>query len=83
MSATHPLRHWRNKTGEFAEREGEAKNQDAFAGMVGVVPSQISQIETGERRPSLALAVKIAELTGIPVSDLAAFGKPKMEVAAE
>ena len=79
MSATHPLRDWRNKTGEFADREGAPMNQDAFAKEVGVVPSQISQIETGERRPSLALAVKIAELTGIAISELAAF--QKMEAA--
>jgi DNA-binding XRE family transcriptional regulator len=81
MSTTHPLRDWRNKTGEFADREGVAMNQNAFAELVGVVPSQVSQIETGERRPSLALAVRISELTGIPVSGLAAFEKPKMEAA--
>lgn len=55
--------------------------QEAFANDVGVVSSQISQIETGERRPSLWLAAKIVEITGIPVGELASFEKPKMEAA--
>jgi transcriptional regulator with XRE-family HTH domain len=77
MSTTHPhpLRDWRNKAGAFAERDGEPINQEKFAEQVGVVASQISQIESGDRRPSLVLAVRISEKTGIPVSDLAAYAK--------
>lgn len=82
MAHPHPLRDWRNKVGVFAERDGATLNQEKFAEKVGVVPSQISQIESGDRRPSLVLAVKISEITGIPISDLAAYTKPKSEDAA-
>ena len=73
MSASHPVREWRNKSGAFAEREGDTVSQEALASLAGVVPSHLSQIETGSRRPSLTLAAKLSEVTGIPISEIAAF----------
>ncbi|SDQ98835.1 Helix-turn-helix domain-containing protein [Rhizobiales bacterium GAS113] len=65
MSDVHPLRQWRADTGaKIAE----------LARQAGVVPSHISQIETGRREPSLALASKLSGLTKIPLDK---FVRPK------
>jgi transcriptional regulator with XRE-family HTH domain len=72
MSKSHPLRDWRNQKG---------LSQNDLAEKVGVVSSQISQIETGHRRPSLTLAVRLSALTGISIDVLAAFSKAKNEAA--
>ena len=40
-----------------------------LAAQLGIVNSHISQIETGDRMPSLPLAIKLSKLTGIPVED--------------
>lgn len=81
MSATHPLRDWRNKTGPFEDRDGDLWTQERLAEQVSVVPSLISQIENGGRVPSMGLAKQISALTGISIDSIAAFEKPKMEAA--
>lgn len=53
-ASTHPLRAWRKEKGF-----GQAK----MAGLLDVVPSMISQIETGKKWPSLALATRIERVT--------------------
>lgn len=79
---THPIRDWRNKVGRFADRDGEVLSQDELAALVGVrSTSTLSMIETGDRKPSLALAAKLEKLTGIPISEFAAFEKPLLEAA--
>lgn len=80
MSASHPIREWRNKIGVFADRDGSVMRQEELATMVGVRSSHLSQIETGDRKPSLALAAKLSNLTGIPISDLASFEKDRAPV---
>lgn len=82
ISTTHPIREWRNKTGRFSGRAGDVVRQDEFATLAGIVPSHLSQIETGDRKPSLTLAAKLSDLTGIPIMDLATFEKIH-SVAAE
>lgn len=65
QSVTHPLRAWRKglekplTQGELAER-------------IGVVPSQISQIESGLKGCSLEVALKIRNLAGdaVPLESL-------------
>ncbi len=54
MQTAHPLRAWRKAKG---------LDQATIAALVGVTSSQISQIETGKRMPSLALASRIERIT--------------------
>jgi transcriptional regulator with XRE-family HTH domain len=75
MSALHPLKAWRTKAGDFVTRDGAALRQDELAALVGVVPSHLSQIETGSRRPSLNLAARLSAVTGIPIVELASFDR--------
>ena len=65
----HPLRDWRTKAGRYAERDGGPVSQEELAGQAGVVPSHLSQIETGLRSPSLALAARLSSITGIEISE--------------
>jgi transcriptional regulator with XRE-family HTH domain len=61
---THPLEQWlRNErlAGHRATRRKLAKE-------VGCSPSRITQIAYGDT-PSLALAAKLSEKTGIPIND--------------
>lgn len=70
----HPssvLRDWRYKARNYADRHGQPMIQTDLATALGIAPSQVSQIETGKRCPSLGLAAKIAKLTGIPIEFLA------------
>jgi DNA-binding XRE family transcriptional regulator len=53
-----------------------------LAEQVGVVPSHLSQIETGQRTPSLGLASRLAAFTGISIDKIAAFDKSKDGAAA-
>lgn len=46
------------------------KRPSHLAHELGVMPSTISRIISGERRPSPELAKKISELTGLTVTDL-------------
>lgn len=59
MQNEHALAVWR-KTNRLT--------QDEFAGMVGVTRWMVNSIETGRRRPSLDLALKIQASTGNAVS---------------
>lgn len=62
----HPLRSWRRDNGKTLAEVGEA---------VGVVPSYISDLETKDTKvPSLTLAAKLSEYTGIPIDK---FAKPR------
>lgn len=44
-------------------------SQEQLASRVEVVPSHLSQIETGDRLPSLSLASKLSIVTGIPIGE--------------
>ena len=56
----HPLRAWRENNGWTLAR---------LSTHLGVVPSHLSQIERHpDKEPSLSLASKLSELTGIPIS---------------
>jgi transcriptional regulator with XRE-family HTH domain len=46
--------------------ESKGKSRAALAGDLGISPSHLSLILSGERTPSLELAVAIERLTGIP-----------------
>lgn len=78
---SHPLRDWRNKEGSFADRDGAVVSQAELAEKVDVVPSQISQIETGHRCPSMGLAARLSRHTGIPIEAFAVFEEARTEAA--
>ena len=63
MLGREHLRRWRKDNGHTL---------GSLAGRVKVVPSYISDIENGNRFPSLALAVRLSRATDIPVKDLVA-----------
>lgn len=66
----HPLRQWRRDNRKTLADVGEA---------VGVVPSYISDLETKNTKvPSLTLAAKLSDLTGIPIDK---FAKPRAEAS--
>ncbi len=56
----HPLRRWR-------ESHDETVTLTQLAEKVGTGKSTLSEIEGWKRRPTLALACRLAELTQIPV----------------
>jgi transcriptional regulator with XRE-family HTH domain len=55
------LRTWKAASG---------RNWTWLAGQVGTTPSHISDIARGHKEPSLGLAIKIADVTGVPVRSL-------------
>lgn len=58
MENTHPLRQWRKDNG---------LKQGVAAARLGLKPPTLSRFETRSRTPSLTLALKLSEQTGIPV----------------
>jgi transcriptional regulator with XRE-family HTH domain len=54
---------------EFFQRKG-APTQDALAKQLDVTPAYVSLIAAGKRQPSLRLALRIEELTGVPAAAL-------------
>jgi transcriptional regulator with XRE-family HTH domain len=59
----HPLRTW---------RKSQPLTQGQLAGLIGVVPSQVSQIENRLKGCSLDVALKIRDLAGdaVPLESL-------------
>jgi transcriptional regulator with XRE-family HTH domain len=58
-TAGDELRAWMERTG---------RSYDEVAETLGISKSYISNLLTGGRTPSLALAIRIAAVTGVPVS---------------
>ena len=58
----------KNKIKEF--REGKRMKQTVLASKVGIFQSEISEIETGERKPNVYLAKKIAKVLGKTIDDI-------------
>jgi putative transcriptional regulator len=54
----HPLKEWRKR---------EGLRQEDAAARLGISKPTVSRLEKGRRMPSLTLAVKLSERTGIPV----------------
>lgn len=54
---------------EYLDRDG-APTQDALAKRLDITPAYVSLIRAGKRQPSLALALRIQDLTGVPASAL-------------
>ncbi len=58
MEGSHPLKVW---------REANSLNQEEAAAILGTTKPTISRLETGARTPSLTLAAKLSEHTGISI----------------
>lgn len=58
MEGSHPLKEWRAR---------EGLRQEDAAERLGISKPTVSRLEKGRRKPSLALAAKLSERTGIPV----------------
>lgn len=69
----HPLRRWR-KAQPSPANPGKRMSQDELGALIGVGPSQISQIEKGLRGCSVATAIRIRDLAGddVPLESLIA-----------
>lgn len=65
MEQPHPLRTWR-------KNQPKPLTQGQLAGLIGVVPSQVSQIENRLKGCSLDVALKIRDLAGdaVPLESL-------------
>ncbi|MBP2437172.1 helix-turn-helix domain-containing protein [Microbacterium amylolyticum] len=70
----HRIRHHRLARGYTLDALGDA---------VGVAGSQLSLIENGKREPKLTLLQKIAEATGVSVTDLISSEPPNRRAALE
>ncbi len=57
----------------FANNTGVSKT--ALAEALGISPSAVSRYVNGERTPRLELAVRISDLTGVPIDRLIANAK--------
>lgn len=53
---------------DFFEQTGTT--QQALAGKLGIQSSYVSLITSGQRQPSLKLALRISEETGVPIETL-------------
>lgn len=51
-------------------REGRGYTQQTFSETVGISRSHYSQIETGEKEPSLKVSLKIKRVLGYPYDDI-------------
>jgi len=59
---THPLYLWRKQCG---------RSLHEIAGLVGCTQPHLSEIENGNNMPSLSLAAKLHDLTGIDIKEFA------------
>jgi len=65
----HRPRAYRNLAAFLSET---GTSQETFAERLGVSPSYVSMIAGGSRRPSLAVALRIARLAAVPIETLVA-----------
>lgn len=47
------------------------KSQNDLAREIGITPAYFSMILSGDRRPSLPIAIKLEQFTGIPAEEFA------------
>jgi len=73
MQNDHALAAWRKTQNNLS--------QEAFAAQIGVTRWMVNSIETGRRKPSLDLALKIQAVTNIAPSDLVAVAASEQESA--
>lgn len=61
--------------------DGTGTRQDEFARQLGVSSAYVSMIARGLRRPSLTLALRIAEAANVPIESLIPSGNEKAPAA--
>lgn len=54
------------KTMLWRERKARGWTQEFVAGEIGITPEAVSMLETGQRKPSYDVLVKLEDLFGLP-----------------
>ena len=65
-----------NKSALVAWREGIGASQTDAAQILGITQPYLSELETGKKEPSFPLAERIAQITGITMSDSSELSPP-------
>ena len=65
-----------NKSALVAWREGIGASQTDAAQILGITQPYLSELETGKKEPSFPLAERIAQITGITMSDSSELDPP-------
>ncbi len=71
------------KTMLWRERKARGWTQEFVAGEIGITPEAVSMLETGQRKPSYDVLVKLEDLFGLPHRQLFGEATPEHEEGRE
>lgn len=71
------------KTMLWRERKARGWTQEFVAGEIGITPEAVSMLETGQRKPSYDVLVKLEDLFGLPHRQLFGEATPEREEGRE
>lgn len=71
------------KTMLWRERKARGWTQEFVAGEIGITPEAVSMLETGQRKPSYDVLVKLEDLFGLPHRQLFGDATPEHEEGRE
>ena len=71
------------KTMLWRERKARGWTQEFVAGEIGITPEAVSMLETGQRKPSYDVLVKLEDLFGLPHQQLFGEATPEHEEGRE
>lgn len=63
----------------WQERKARGWTQEFVAGEIGITPEAVSMLETGQRKPSYDVLVKLEDLFGLPHRQLFGEAPPEHE----
>lgn len=71
------------KTMLWRERKARGWTQEFVAGEISITPEAVSMLETGQRKPSYDVLVKLEDLFGLPHRQLFGEATPEHEEGRE
>lgn len=71
------------KTMLWRERKARGWTQEFVAGKISITPEAVSMLETGQRKPSYDVLVKLEDLFGLPHRQLFGEATPEHEEGRE
>lgn len=71
------------KTMLWRERKARGWTQEFVEGEIGITPEAVSMLETGQRKPSYDVLVKLEDLFGLPHRQLFGEATPEHEEGRE